>query len=252
MNGDVAASDNRLLILSCSQRKRKSLESLPAIERYDGPPFRVLRKYLRQQPDQAKHLDVEILSAKYGLIDFERPIANYDQRLTTQRAKALRPQLLSQLSSLFQRGSYTKLLLSMGKDYLHAIEGYQSLLPPSLEVTVAEGTQGRKLSLLHDWLYGAAPAALTAQPLANEPRTTVIRGVKLTMTRVAVLSAAREKLKVDGEGAERYQSWYIEVDNRRVAPKWLVSQLTGLPVSAFGSSEARRALAQLGVEVRRK
>lgn len=252
MNGDMVASDNRLLILSCSQRKRKSLASLPAIERYDGPPFRVLRKYLRQQPEQANHLDVEILSAKYGLIDFERPISYYDQRLTPKTAEALRPKVLSQINSLLQRSSYTRLLLSMGKDYLHAIEGYQSLLPPSLEVIVAHGSQGRKLSLLHDWLYGEAPATLTAQPLENEPRTAVIRGVKLTMTWGAVLSAAREKLKVDSEGAERYQSWYIEVDDRRVAPKWLVSQLTGLPVSAFGSSEARRVLAQLGVEVRRK
>jgi len=34
--------DSRLLILSCSQRKRPDSGLLPAIERYDGPVFRVV------------------------------------------------------------------------------------------------------------------------------------------------------------------------------------------------------------------
>jgi len=38
----------RLLILSCSQRKRPDPSLLPAIERYNGPPFQVLRRYLRE------------------------------------------------------------------------------------------------------------------------------------------------------------------------------------------------------------
>src|SRR5438045_2444285 len=33
----------KLLILACSQAKRDSTAPLPAIERYDGPTFRVLR-----------------------------------------------------------------------------------------------------------------------------------------------------------------------------------------------------------------
>jgi hypothetical protein len=49
-----------------------------------------------------------------------------------------------------------------------------------------------------------------------------------------------------------YQAWYVSVGEHRVAPKWLVSQLTNLSVSEFTTSEARRLLAQLGVEVKRK
>ncbi len=63
----------RLLILSCSQRKSESLERLPAIERYNGPLFFVLRRFIRECPGQARHLDVYILSAAYGLIPWNFP-----------------------------------------------------------------------------------------------------------------------------------------------------------------------------------
>ena len=56
----------RLLILSCSKAKRADCGLLPAIDRYDGPFFRVLRRYLRQQP--ADPPVVHILSAEFGLI----------------------------------------------------------------------------------------------------------------------------------------------------------------------------------------
>ena len=61
---------DRLLILSCSQRKAPAKGRLPAIDRYDGPAFRVLRKYLREGPAEVP--TVLILSAKYGLIESER------------------------------------------------------------------------------------------------------------------------------------------------------------------------------------
>ena len=65
--GDMS-HNRRLLILSCSQRKHTSLDPLPAIERYDGPLFKVLRRFLRESSHQARDLDVFILSAAYGLI----------------------------------------------------------------------------------------------------------------------------------------------------------------------------------------
>jgi len=68
----------RLLILSCSQRKQASHGLLPAIERYNGPLFFVLRRFLRECPCQAKRLDVYILSAAYGLIAGDFPTPLYD------------------------------------------------------------------------------------------------------------------------------------------------------------------------------
>jgi hypothetical protein len=41
----------------------------------------------------------------------------------------------------------------------------------------------------------------------------------------------------------------VEVDSKRVAPKWLVKVLTELPVSAFTTGEARRVLHCLGIQL---
>ncbi|WP_373537310.1 DUF6884 domain-containing protein [Microcoleus sp.] len=68
-----------LLILACSQRKRSDTDSLPAIERYDGPTFRLLRRFLRKQPSAP--LEIYILSAKFGLIPSDYPIPDYDQKM---------------------------------------------------------------------------------------------------------------------------------------------------------------------------
>lgn len=71
----------------------------------------------------------------------------------------------------------------------------------------------------------------------------------LSMTSEKVIEFAVQALKKAQDDPARYQSWYVQVNGHRVAPKWLVSQLTGLPVSNFHSDEARRVLQQLGVEV---
>ena len=81
----------RLLILSCSQRKNISQRLLPAVERYNGPLFFVLRRFLRECPHQAKQLDVYILSAAYGLIAGNFPTPLYDQKMNIARVVELQP-----------------------------------------------------------------------------------------------------------------------------------------------------------------
>ncbi len=62
------------LILSCSQTKR--LEAGPAYEVYNGPYYRILRKYGPPWP-----VDIYVLSAKHGLIPVTHSIEPYDQKL---------------------------------------------------------------------------------------------------------------------------------------------------------------------------
>src|SRR5262249_45105340 len=79
----------------------------------------------------------------------------------------------------------------------------------------------------------------------------ILRGVPVTSDAEAAVLAARRGLAEDPVGASRYQIWYVPVDGVRVAPKWLVSRVTGLPVERFHSDEARRILAALGITVLR-
>jgi hypothetical protein len=238
--------NHRLLILSCSQRKRPDLILLPALERYDGPMFRMLRRFLRECPSKDFHPEVYILSAQFGLITAKQPIPNYDWHITPQRASVLQPQILDQLRQILQQKQYKELFISVGKDYATALSGYEQLIPSHIRVTIAIGPRGRKQAGLYDWLYRRPPPPTRSHIQRDIPR---IRGIIVALTPEQVFDTARRAMAETSEGLGRYQSWCVMIDGQRVAAKWLVSQITGLPVSAFVSDEARRLLMQLGVKV---
>lgn len=142
---------HRLLILSCSERKRPDPGYLPAAERYDGPAFRVLRRYLCESRF-ADQLDVYILSAFYGLIPANYPIVYYDQKMTRERADQLRGQVLNTFFNILNP-NYGSLCFAMSRLYLLALEGWETALPPGLKVTVIMGSQGVRLAQLKRWLW---------------------------------------------------------------------------------------------------
>ena len=84
----MSAGFRSLRIVACSQRKRRDSGLLPAIERYDGLYFRVLRK-ARREGYWPANLDVLIVSAKYGLLELHTAIENYDLRMTPEQAMRL-------------------------------------------------------------------------------------------------------------------------------------------------------------------
>lgn len=137
-----------LLILSCSQRKRGDSTSgkQPAIELYDGPLFRVLRKAKREQycPD---NLRVLILSAKFGLIKAHDLIPHYDQRMTAARALELLPDVTTALQQDLALPT-DKVLISLGQSYLPALP--TELLPPSTQYL--SGGIGQRSAQLKAWL----------------------------------------------------------------------------------------------------
>jgi hypothetical protein len=220
---------------------------LPALERYDGPAFQVLRKFIIECPTEARNLDIRILSAKFGLIPADQPTPCYDELMTTHRATLLNPTVLADVKRLFARCEYRKLLINIGQDYLPALTGYELFVPDDLEVAHASGSSGRRQTMLHDWLRGKPQPML---PIAARGRAR-IRGIEVVLTPEEVMERACRALASGNGNPQAYQSWYVQVDGRQVSPKWLVSQLTGLPVGAFVSDEARRVLAQLGIQVRR-
>jgi len=239
----------RLLLLSCSRQKRQEADILPAIERYDGPAFRVVRRF-QHQNSQAE-LDVHILSARAGLIPSSHPTPLYDQRITSQRAAALAPAAATVLRSLLHAHSYEAVCICMGKDYARVLDGYREHIPPEVTVTAINGSSGKMLAGLHDWLYGAPPALPTPPAPPQEPVTVCLRGVALTLTAAHVIERAGQALREGYGNPSNFQAWYVNVDGQQVAPKWLVGVITGIPVGGFTTGEARRVLNQLGIEVQR-
>jgi len=133
--------------MSCSQRKIRKDGLIPATERYDGPAFRVLRKYLRQIADP--DLSVYVLSARFGVIAGKRRIPYYDRKMNTQRAKSLRKRAVQRIMSVLRNRRYNDAFFIGGRNYLRTIGPLSQFEPAFRE---AKGKPGQKLKFLRNWL----------------------------------------------------------------------------------------------------
>lgn len=148
-------SRRSLVVLGCSATKHEAKGPLPAVSRYDGPAFRVLRNYLRERR-WSRSLSVAVLSAKHGLIGGIAPVAPYDLRMTSRRASELHSEVMTGLKRFSPSHRHFELVL--GKDYLSSVS--ISELDHQGTVQVTEGSIGEKLSRLHTLL----------RELPSEPR----------------------------------------------------------------------------------
>jgi hypothetical protein len=196
-------------------------------------------------------VEVKILSAEYGLISADESLPYYDRRMTKERSKILHRQVIDRLELSFSESFHENLLICLGKDYFEAIHGYESILPPRVNVQLAPGGLGRKLSIMHDWLYDGSSTLQNDIVLTPLGGSAYIRGIEVNRTPEEILDIARKAIAEGEVKATKCQSWYIRVDQQRVSPKWLVSSITGLPVRQFATDDARRVLIKLGIEVER-
>lgn len=161
VTGEVG--NRNLLVLGCSKAKLPIVEPLPAIERYDGPAFRLVRKMFFD----GLHLDVDvaILSAKYGFIPACKSIADYDYRLpphgpARRRAEAWRGALLAQV----ERHRYDEVLLAMGPDYVRALSPLSDY-ERSTAIFLTNGRIGARLRQTRRWLLSKSNRAAVGERL---------------------------------------------------------------------------------------
>ena len=138
----------QLLVLGCSATKIQTDGVLPAVHLYDGPTFRVLRTFLRDNswPDS---LSIAVLSAKFGLIGGLAQIPYYNKRMTPARAAALSPAVTASLKELSTQ--HRTIDLVMGRDYRETIDT-QAVQIHGSKFRVVEGGIGMKLNRLHGLL----------------------------------------------------------------------------------------------------
>jgi len=147
----MGSAPRYLLIIGCSQRKRPDLGLLPAIERYDGVNFQVLRKAWREGY-WPENLDVLILSAKYGLLKPETKIEDYDLKITRQRAAQLQPLVSLELADRVEAVYYDKIFINLGRDYVSALAGWEEALEQDTTVVYASGGIGQRAAQMRQWL----------------------------------------------------------------------------------------------------
>lgn len=239
----------RIVLTSCSQRKKNNESLLSAIERYDGPNFRLLRKYLNQTTDE---LDVYILSARYGLIHQEKQISFYEEKLNKNNLQEITKLSIAQANNFFTgREKAKEVFVNLGTLYLQVFEPILEKLSKKNELIFTSGSSGRRLAEMHDWLYGEN------SPLRNEKTETVlkevyIKGIQLRTDEKQIRSIIQKEITQNGiKYLQNFQSWFVPIDEFKISPKWLISKLTGLPVSKFHSDQARKVLQKLGIKVKR-
>lgn len=125
-----------LLVQSCSKSKNKDVQRCQPLELYDGYFFKIIKK-ARKDGVLRNDIDICILSAKYGLVDQTEAISYYDQKMTKERARQLRPEVIDDLESRIETGDYETVLLNLGRTYQAAVEGISERV--DVAVTMVEG-----------------------------------------------------------------------------------------------------------------
>jgi hypothetical protein len=120
--------------------KAKSAVPGRAIDVYTGPNFRIVKNYLKAN----NGLDVKIISAKYGLIDYKDKIIPYELKLTEESAKVY--ELAFRYFASKRSELYRDIFIVGGKED-------QSVFPQIPIKERAVGTNGKQGSQLKKWLY---------------------------------------------------------------------------------------------------
>jgi len=124
---------------------------LPAIERYDGINYRVIKK-LQREGNFPDDLDIGIISAKYGFLTSDIPIDYYNQKMTKERAFELESRVSTEVNEFLQNNGYSKIFINLGKEYRLALNGFDEALPSNMEIIYAKGAIGQKASQMKEWL----------------------------------------------------------------------------------------------------
>lgn len=138
-----------LAIIPCSKRK-KELGSGPAIELYDGPFYRILRKY------PLSNLDILIISAKYGLISSEDVILNYDLKMTGRIASELSDSVSKKLNEKVGASQYKEIFINLGQIYMLSLGDISHIVKNNVCI-IAEGQIGERMHQLKEWLKVITP-----------------------------------------------------------------------------------------------
>lgn len=147
----TASSNDRLLLLACSARKRPARSEVPALSLYDGPAYRSVRKLIRSD-SFPRDVTIRVVSAKHGLLGPDDAIATYDRRIDPARDAALIAATQRALAALGRRAGPREVFCFLSRDY-------QACLPPawrtaggSTRLTFASGPPGQRVRQMLDWL----------------------------------------------------------------------------------------------------
>ena len=141
-----------LLLQSCSASKRAVDTPTPAFDLYTGYFYKILKKAIREgemRPD----IEITVLSAKYGLLDRNEEIEYYNQRMDTERARALNEDVLESVTEKTAKSEYDQIIVNMGETYRRAISGLSGCVDVPIVAIPGTGI-GEKGHRLYEFIRG--------------------------------------------------------------------------------------------------
>ena len=145
---------NAIIVAASARRKKEPIKSIPALDRYDGIFFRVIKKYLRE--GKLKNTDIIIVSEKLGvLLQYER-IPYYEPTpgkwgpiKDKEKIKESRRRNIAKLTKILK--NYSTIYVNLGKDYLKLIEGFDGLTEGRIVFAAGKGL-GPKALHMKKWI----------------------------------------------------------------------------------------------------
>lgn len=244
-------SERPLVLLACSARKRTQPEELPARERYDGPSFRVLRRFEREHLEVG--LEVWVLSARFGAIRAEQSVPFYDQQLDLQGMELLRPLVAATLQARLREQLFAPVFVDVGGRYKGLLSDVEELGLPSVEW--AQGAPGVRAAGLRLWLQrlsGQADYERFVLPfcVSNTPEAALFQGREIgvdsyRLSEVAVQWRNSASLRLPAS------LWRVAIKDATgiqfVPLKWLVALLVSSPPDSFSTAQGIAFLKKIGM-----
>lgn len=149
----------RLIIVSESLRRLKEpSEPIPALDRFDGIYFRIIKKYRRK--GKLQDTDCIIVSKSFGIICQNEKISYYKPdhidtigylNMNKNQIKKLRGKNLAKFKEIFDKNKYSEIFVNVGKRFMELIEGFEKLT--SAKIIYASGPGlGPKAQHLKRWI----------------------------------------------------------------------------------------------------
>lgn len=151
---DLNLTKRKLIIVTTSYRVSDEKSPIPAIERYDGVYFRLLKKYKRE--GKLRNIDILILSERDGLIWTSKRVPYYKPRgiigalsLDEKSIEILRKENVERLEKITKR--YTEAYVNVGRQYMKLLEGIENLSFPKITYSKGNGL-GAKAAHMKNWI----------------------------------------------------------------------------------------------------
>ena len=139
----------RLVIVSASQRRVPDPNPVPAIDRFDGVYFRILRKHLRE--GKLKDVDILVVSDRHGIVGANDVVPFYPPSEKIKVEEHLRISNLKKIGDILKRTPYSEIYVVCGKDFQAFIKGFEEGI--NVPVTYCQGRGlGPKARSLKNWI----------------------------------------------------------------------------------------------------